>query len=76
MQINLIIFGQLCDLLGENLVLNNIADTDSLSSVLNKKYPELADSKYMMAVNKKLVTANTLLTNNSTIALMPPFSGG
>ena len=76
MQINIIIFGQLCDLLGENLVLENIADTDSLTAILNEKYPGLADSKYMMAVNKKLVTGNTLLTNKSIVALMPPFSGG
>jgi sulfur-carrier protein len=76
MQINIIIFGQLCDLLGENLVLNNIDDTDSLTAVLNKRHPELIHSKYMMAVNKKLITGNTLLTNNSTVALLPPFSGG
>lgn len=76
MQINIIIFGQLCELLGENILLDNIADTDSLTAELNKKYPELVDSKYMMAVNKKLITGNTFLTNNSTVALMPAFSGG
>ena len=76
MQINIIIFGQLCDVLGESLLLNDVADTDSLTASLNEKYPELVDSKYMMAVNKKLVTGNTLLTNNSTVALLPAFSGG
>ena len=76
MQINIIIFGQLCDLLGENLVMNNVDDTDSLTSILNERYPELARSKYMMAVDKKLVKGNTLLNNNSTVALLPPFSGG
>ena len=76
MQINIIIFGQLSELLGENLVLDNIRDTDSLTTVLNEKYPQLPGTKYMMAVNKKLVTANTLLNNNSTVALMPAFSGG
>lgn len=76
MQINVIIFGQLCDLLGEKLVLNNIADTNSLLAVLHEKYPELVNSKYRMAVDKKLITENILLTNNSTVALLPPFSGG
>lgn len=76
MKINILIFGQLCDIMGENLVLNNIADTNSLAEVLNERYPELADSKYMIAVNKKLVTENILLTDNSTVALLPPFSGG
>ena len=76
MQINIIIFGQLCDLLGENLVMNNVDDTDSLTTILNERYPELVRSKYMMAVDKKLVKGNTLLSNKSTVALLPPFSGG
>ena len=76
MQVNIIIFGQLCDLLGENLVLHDIADTNSLTKILNERFPELADAKYMMAVNKKLVTGNITLSNNSTVALLPPFSGG
>ena len=76
MQINIIIFGQLCDLLGETLVLQNVADTNSLTAVLNEKFPELSNSKYAMAVNKKLVTENILLPDNSTVALLPPFSGG
>ena len=76
MKINILIFGQLRDLLGENFVLNNIADTNSLTEILNEKYPELVDSKYAMAVNKKLVTENIILTDNCTVALLPPFSGG
>jgi molybdopterin synthase sulfur carrier subunit len=56
--------------------LNNIADTDHLTMVLNERYPELVDSKYMMAVDKKLVNENTFLTDNSTVALLPAFSGG
>jgi molybdopterin converting factor small subunit len=76
MKINIIIFGQLCDLLGEHIILYNIADTNSLVTVLNEKFPGLTDSKYMLAVNKKLITANTILTNNCTVAMLPPFSGG
>ena len=76
MQINIIIFGQLCDILGETLVLHNVADTNTLTAVLNEKYPQLISSKYAMAVNKKLITENFLLTDNSTVALLPPFSGG
>lgn len=76
MQVNIIIFGQLCELLGENLVLNDITDTNSLTETLNKRFPKLADSKYVMAVDKKVVTENISLINNSTVALLPPFSGG
>jgi len=76
MPVNLIIFGQLCEVLGESLVLNNIADTNSLITTLNEKYPELINSKYIIAVNKKAVTGNTILEEHCTVALLPPFSGG
>jgi molybdopterin converting factor small subunit len=76
MEIKVIIFGQLCDLLGENLVLHDIADTNSLTTLLKERYPELADAKFVMAVNKKIVNENITLSNNVTVALLPPFSGG
>lgn len=76
MQIKLIIFGQLADILGESLVLENITDTDSLTAALNKKYPALVSATYVIAVNKKIVTGNSALTEDSTVALLPPFSGG
>jgi molybdopterin synthase sulfur carrier subunit len=76
MQINVIAFGQLGDLISENLVLENIADTDSLMATLYNIYPALRESKFMIAVNKKLINVNTLLADKSTIALLPAFSGG
>ena len=76
MQIRVIVFGQLADLISENLVLENIADTDSLMATLCNMYPGLRESKFIIAVNKKLITVNTLLADKSTIALLPAFSGG
>jgi sulfur-carrier protein len=76
MQINIITFGQICEVLGETVVVNNINDTDSLILELKNKYPRLKDITYRIAVNKKLISTNTLLTDNSTVALMPAFSGG
>ena len=76
MQIKLIIFGQLRDILGESLVLNDITDTDGLTTALNKQYPALVNTKYVMAVDKKIITGNSELTHECTVALLPPFSGG
>lgn len=77
MKINIIVFGQLTDIIGnDNLVVSDTKNTDSLMEQLHKLYPALADTKFLMAVDKQLITANTILTNNSTIALLPPFSGG
>jgi molybdopterin synthase sulfur carrier subunit len=43
---------------------------------LNAEYPDLKNSKYLLAVDKKIVEGNTSLDMNSIVALMPPFSGG
>ena len=71
------IFGQLTDIINSNeLTLTGIADTNSLVSELHKRYPSLANAKYMMAVNKQTVITNTILKEDSIVALLPPFSGG
>lgn len=75
-QINIQVFGQLCEVIGEQLTLENIPDTDTLTKTLNEKYPTLLAIKYLLAVDKKLVIENVSLTNDSSIALMPAFSGG
>jgi len=77
MQIRIMIFGQLTDIINSStLILTDIADTNSLENELNKRYPALAASKYIMAVNKQTVITNTVLKGDTTVALLPPFSGG
>ena len=76
MRIKIIIFGQLADIAGSALSLEDVTDTNSLVKELNSIYPALSDSKYVIAVNNKMVNENTILTENSTVALLPPFSGG
>lgn len=76
MPISIMVFGQLTDITGTSLSLDDVSDTDGLVKKLNKLYPELAEKKYVVAVDKQVVTTNTILNNNNTIALLPPFSGG
>lgn len=77
MQVSILFFGQLCDVIGTNkIVLDDLHDTSSLIKILNNKYPALKESKYIIAVNKNIIFENTSLDNNSIIALMPPYSGG
>lgn len=77
MQVNVILFGLLKDLAGKgNIILENVADTESLVAILYEKYPAMVNKKFIIAVDKQVVSKNTVLTDNSTIALMPPFSGG
>lgn len=77
MKINILLFGQLTEITGADTVtLESIVDTDSLVSTLHASYSALANAKYVIAVDKKLITENTLLSDNCTVALLPPFSGG
>ena len=77
MKLEILLFGQLTDLLKANSVMvDHAVDTNTLREGLIRQFPQLANTSYTIAVNKKTVTTNTKLTGNCTIALMPPFSGG
>ena len=71
------LFGQLAELAGKSYVeIENAADTQTLVHNLNTMIPAIAGTTYRIAVDKKMVTENTPLTNEATVALLPPFSGG
>ena len=76
MSIHIILFGRLADIAGNSVFLDDVADTDSLINVLHGKYPALVESKYVIAVNKQVITSNTSINENSVVALLPPYSGG
>ena len=76
MSIKIILFGKLADIAGVSVSVDNVADTDSLVDSLNKRYPELATTRYVIAVDKQMITENTVLNKKSMVALLPPFSGG
>ncbi|MBD0279534.1 MAG: MoaD/ThiS family protein [Flavisolibacter sp.] len=77
MATKIILFGQLAEIAGNsNLVLEDVADTNELLQKLQSCYPALAHSKYRVAVDKKMISENTTLSNDTTVALLPPFSGG
>jgi len=77
MEVNVILFGPLKDITGnKNLVIKDIASSDKLVQHLNKVYPQLIDKKYLIAVEKEIINSDTILQNNDTVALLPPYAGG
>lgn len=77
MKINVKIFGQLAEITGKDkMSFNDIQDTDQLMDHLQSLYPVLRDTRFACAVDMRIISSNTRLNNNSTVALLPPFSGG
>lgn len=77
MAVEVIVFGQLTDILGKNpITIEDVADTTELVAQLNQRYPALANAPYIIAVDKQIVKGNTVLEGNNTVALLPPFAGG
>lgn len=77
MTINVLIFGQLTDIVNRpKLELPLVDNTTKLVEQMNRLYPVLSNSSYRIAVNKKLITENTPLNAGDTVAFLPPFSGG
>jgi len=77
MKIELISFGKISELISnQTLETEGIETTDELKEYLEKTYPDLAEMKYKLALNKNLVQQNSDIKNSDSIAIMPPFSGG
>ena len=77
MKINILFFGQLTDITGtSNMTMEEVSDTNSLIIKLSQQFPALGKSTYIIAVDKHVISENTILSNNSIVALLPPFSGG
>ncbi len=77
MRIRILIFGQLTDVFNSGeFTLTDIRDTNALVEELNTRYPALTDAKYRIAVDQQMVAGNVILSDGSTVALLPPFSGG
>ena len=77
MEINILAFGQIADITGINSWKEqDITGTDSLKKKLQDRYPLLRDLNYVIAVDKTIVQGDTLLQDQVTVALLPPYSGG
>lgn len=76
MNLTIIIFGQLREITGNAVSVEQVNSTDELTAFLVRKYPELGSVPFKIAVNRQLVHENTVLAENCEVALLPPYSGG
>lgn len=60
----------------QEMELENMPDTEVLRGYLFHQYPELKNTKFSIAVNKKQAIGKTMIPSGAEVALLPPFSGG
>lgn len=73
------IFGKLTDIFKTdeyNFSLENIKSIDDLKLMLQKEFPQLKETTYLVAVDGTKAENTQAISNASEIALLPPYSGG
>ncbi|MBX2984762.1 MAG: MoaD/ThiS family protein [Bacteroidia bacterium] len=76
-KIKLLAFGMVAEKINQSKIeIDYIDNSDSLKAWIVTQYPQLKDLKYSIAINHKIVQANTAIPNGAEVALLPPFSGG
>jgi molybdopterin synthase sulfur carrier subunit len=77
MHVKVIAFGMLADIVEPfDYQSDGIILLGTFKDELEKKFPRLSEKKYSIAVNKKITGNDDTITDDSTVALLPPFSGG
>jgi molybdopterin converting factor small subunit len=79
-QVNLVFFGSLKSIFGEQISISvtNGTEVSSIVDDLKKRKPESLEilNVCQVAVNSELESLDFVITKSSEIAFLPPFSGG
>jgi sulfur-carrier protein len=71
------LFAHLAEITGHSEIeVKYCSSVSELKSLLTKQYPDLSKASFAVAVNRKIVTENAIITEADELALLPPFSGG
>ena len=80
MNITILLFGILRDVIGENSLHRELASGTTLNDLrqeLVETYAQLEQYKnYSIAVNESYAESNYIIKENDVVALIPPVSGG
>lgn len=77
MKIKILPFGKIVDILSpQDWDATGAETAGALRRQLEAKFPDLKGMHYLLAVDKKITDEESQLQEWSTVALLPPFSGG
>ncbi|MGW7997705.1 molybdopterin converting factor subunit 1 [Staphylococcus xylosus] len=75
----LLYFAEIKDILektSEEIDLSYDITVDEFLTDLFKRYPQIKDKQFQIAVNEEFVQYDDIVHPNDTVALIPPVSGG
>lgn len=76
-EITLTFYGVLAEIAGTHqTTVSHIETIDELKTHMGAAYPGINKHNYIIAVNNKIAGNNQSIHHGSSIAIMPPFSGG
>ncbi len=71
------VYGRITEIMRNmELDANELHDTELLRNRLLKLFPALAEIRFAIAVNNRIISEKTILKQQDVISLLPPFSGG
>lgn len=77
MEINILAFGKIADIAAaREWKMKEVQSTADVRQQMEAAYPELSGMRYLLAIDKKIITSDTPLHEGAEVALLPPFSGG
>jgi sulfur-carrier protein len=76
MAVKIQLYGQLKQIAGSSEILLDVKDTDELKRLMGRRFPNLHDIHYLIAVDRIIVQNNTAINEEKELALLPPYSGG
>lgn len=80
MQVTVLLFGIIADLIGESSIIMHLKEHDTVGDfkrTLVESYPQLKNhSSYAVAIDEIYAFEETIITANNIIAIIPPVSGG
>ncbi len=79
MKLNVLFFGGLVEVTGmpqKELITDTLFNVNLLNEHLQSLFPLLANHKYKIAVNQKIVEMGQGLQDGDEVAFLPPFAGG
>lgn len=77
MKHSILVFGALTDITEkEQIEVENIENSEQLMARLVEMYPAIAHHKFAIAIDNHIINEVKEIKADSSIALLPPFSGG